>query len=147
MIGARDRHLAGLDRLAQAIQHLGLELRQFVEKQDAIVRERNLPRLGVHAAADQRRHRGGMVRASERATVSQGAACESAGNRMDHRHFEEFAWGQGRQDRRQALGQHRLARPGRAAHQEVMASGRGNFERALGALLALDVAQIRLGSS
>ena len=47
MIGARDRHFAGLDRLAQAVQHLGLKLRQFVEEQDAVVGERNLAGLGV----------------------------------------------------------------------------------------------------
>jgi hypothetical protein len=69
MIGARDRHFAGLDRLAQAIQNLGLKLGKFVQKQDAVVSERNLARLRVHAAADQRRHGGGMMGASEGAPV------------------------------------------------------------------------------
>ena len=93
MVGARDRHFAGLDRLAQAVQDLGLELRQFVEEEDAVVGERNLAGPGVRAAADQRRHRGRMMGAAERAPVGQRAAGEDAGDRMDHRHFEQFARG------------------------------------------------------
>ena len=47
MVGAGDRDLAGLERLAQRIQHLRLEFGQLVEKQHAIMRERYLsgPRL------------------------------------------------------------------------------------------------------
>ena len=106
--------------------------------------ERNLAGPGVRAAADQRRHRGGMMGASERTPVCQRAAGEDAGDRMDHRHFEQFARRERGQDRGQPLGEHRFSRAGRAAHQKVMAAGRRHFERALGALLALDVAQVRL---
>ena len=56
MIGARYRDLAALDRLSQAVKRLRLELGQFVEKQHAVVGERNFARLSVNAAADQRRH-------------------------------------------------------------------------------------------
>jgi hypothetical protein len=66
---------------------------------------------------------------------------------MDHGHFEQFARGQGRQDRRQALSEHRLAGPRRAAHQKVVASGRRNLQRALGAFLALYVTQVQLMSA
>ena len=62
MVGARDRDFAGLERLAQRIEHLRLELRQFVEKQHAVMRERDFARPRAQAAADQRRHRGGMMR-------------------------------------------------------------------------------------
>jgi hypothetical protein len=69
VVGARDRHFAGLNRLAQAVQHLGLELRQFVEEEHAVVGEGNLAGPGVDSASDQSRHRGGMVGAPERAPV------------------------------------------------------------------------------
>ncbi len=46
VIGARDRDLAGLERLAQRIEHARLELRQFVEEQDAMMGERDLAGLG-----------------------------------------------------------------------------------------------------
>jgi len=72
------------------------------------------------------------------------AAGELAGDRMDHRHLEQFARPQRRQDRRQPLRQHRLARSGRAAHQQVVAAGGGDLERPLGALLALDVGEVGL---
>ncbi len=55
MIGARDGDLAGLDRLAQAIQDLGLEFRQFIEKKDAMMGERNLAGPRPRAAADKSR--------------------------------------------------------------------------------------------
>lgn len=41
-----------------------------------------------------------------------------------------------RQDGRNALRQHGLARAGRADHQDVMATGAGNFEGALGGVLS-----------
>ena len=144
MIGPRDRDFPGLERLTQAVEDLGLKLRQFVEEQDAVVGERDLAGLGMDAAADQSRHGGRVVGAAERAPVGQRPAGERPGDRMDHRHFEQFARGQRRQDRRQPLGEHRLSRPRRAAHQQVVAPGGGDLERPLGALLPLDVAQVRL---
>ena len=38
--------------------------------------------------------------------------------------------------------QHRFAGAGRADHQQIVAAGRGDFERALGAFLALDVGEV-----
>src|SRR5258707_1183548 len=52
------------------------------------------------------------------------------------------AVGQRRQDGRQPRGQHRLAGAGRADHEQIVAPGGGDFERALGALLALDVLEV-----
>src|SRR5262249_30130592 len=43
---------------------------------------------------------------------------------------------------RQPRGQHRLAGAGRSDHEEIVATGGGDLERALGALLALDVLEI-----
>ena len=63
MVGARDRNLADLERLAQRIERLRLELGQFVEEQHAVMRERDFARPRAQPAADQRRHAGGMVRA------------------------------------------------------------------------------------
>ena len=81
---------------------------------------------------------------AERPAIGQRAAGEHAGDRMDHRDFEQFARAKRRQDRGQALRQHRFAGAGRSAHQQIVAAGGGDFERALGAFLALDVAEVRL---
>ena len=53
VVGAGDQHLAALERLAQRIEHLRLELRQLVEEQYAVVGERHLAR----AARSGRRRR------------------------------------------------------------------------------------------
>jgi hypothetical protein len=47
-----------------------------------------------------------------------------------------------RQDGRNALRQHGLARAGRADRQDVMATGAGNFEGALGGVLSANVFEI-----
>jgi hypothetical protein len=60
-----------------------------------------------------------MMWGAERPAIGQRAAGKLAGDRMDHRHFEQLARPQRRQDRRQPLRQHRLARSWRAAHQNV----------------------------
>ena len=69
MIGARDDGAARFERLAQGFERRALKFRQFVEKQYAVVRQRNFSGLGAHAAADKRGERGRMVRIAERAAA------------------------------------------------------------------------------
>jgi hypothetical protein len=108
-----------------------------------VVGKRHLARARVQAAADERRHRGRMMRRAEGPPVRQGAVRELARDRLDHRDLEQLARRERRQDRGQPLRQHRLAGARRAAHQQVVAPGRGDLQGALRALLALDVLQIR----
>ena len=124
------------------IEHLRLKFRQFIEKQHAVMGERNLAGPRMDAAADKGRHRGRMMRRAKRPPVGQRAAGEIAGDRMDERDFEQFARRQRRQDRRQPRRQHGFARAGRPVEQKIMAARRGDFERPLGAFLPFDVAQI-----
>jgi len=98
--------LAVLQGLAQRIQHPGIELRQFVEKQHALMRERDFARLGARAAAGQRSHAGGMMGAAERPPRRQRAVADFAGNRGNHRNFEQFGRRQRRQDRGQPRREH-----------------------------------------
>ena len=147
MIGARDRDLAGLERLAQRVERLRLEFRQLVEEQHAVMGERDFARPRVQAAADQRRHAGGVMRCAERPPVGERAAFDLAGDRGDHRDFEQFGRRQRRQDRGQPRRQHRFAGAGRSDHEQIVAAGRGDFERALGAFLALDVGEVERDAS
>jgi DNA-binding transcriptional regulator YiaG len=64
-MGAGDRDLAGLKGLAQAVQRLGLELRKFVEKQHAVMGQRDFARPGLRAPAHKRGHGGGMMGRAE----------------------------------------------------------------------------------
>src|SRR5580704_6149065 len=59
--------------------------------------------------------------------------------------FASFRWlrrGHRREDRRNPLGEHRLARAGGPDEQDVVAPGAGDFERALRRLLAMHVTQV-----
>lgn len=56
MVRPRDQNLAGLQRLAQRVERLLRKLRQFVEKQYALVRKRDFPRFCAYAAANERGH-------------------------------------------------------------------------------------------
>ena len=142
MVGARDRDLAALERLAQRVERLRLEFGHLVEEEHAVMGERDLARPRAQAAADQRRHAGGMMRRAERAAVGERAALDLARDRGDHGDFEQLRRRQRRQDGGEPRRQHRLAGAGRPDHQQVMAAGGGDLERALGALLALDVVEV-----
>ena len=101
----------------------------------------HLTRLGPPAAADQPRRRDRVVRRAERPARhealggSSPATLRSASSRG-------LAGRERRQDRRQPLRQQRLARPGRADHQHVVAARRRDFHRALGVGLAAHVAEV-----
>jgi hypothetical protein len=71
MIGTRDGDFAGFERLTQRVERVRLEFGKLVEKQHAVMGERNLARPRMDAAADQNRHAGGMMRRAERPPVGQ----------------------------------------------------------------------------
>jgi len=51
VIGARDRHLAAFERLAQRIERLRLEFREFVKEQHAVMGERHFAGARTQARA------------------------------------------------------------------------------------------------
>ena len=137
----RNRDAAGLQRLAQHFQHLPRKLRQFVEEQHAVVRQRDFARPRVAAAAHQRHRRGGVVRCAE-GTALPVFVPKAAVERSDRGCFQRFGFLHRRQDARKTCGQHRLAGAGGACHQHRVAAGGGDFERAPGGGLALDVGKV-----
>ena len=76
--GTRNRHVTGFQRLAQRFQHPAVELGQFVEKEHAVVRQRDFagPRIG--AAADQARQ------AAEGPAAGHGPARRREGPHLGH---------------------------------------------------------------
>lgn len=141
-VGAGHHHLAGLQGLAQGIQSLGAELRQFVQEQHPVVGQRHLARLDPQAAAGQGRHGGRVVRGAEGPGAGQLALGDQAGHRVDHRGLQQLGRRQRRQQARQTGGHHRLPRARRPDEQQVVSAGRGDLQGALGVLLALDVPQV-----
>ena len=104
--------------------------------------ERDFARPGAQPAADQRLQGRRMVGVAEVAPAGELAFAEVARQRAHHRGFQRLVGLERRQDAGQAGRQHRLARAGRADHQEIVAAGRGQLEHPLGAFLALDLGKI-----
>ena len=80
---------------------------------------------------------------------AEGPLRDEAGRRVQHAghgvnlgRLQRLLESERRQDRRQPFGQHRLARSGRADHEDVMAARRGDLESALGRLLPAHVFEI-----
>ena len=147
--GAGDAERAIFQRLAEHFENVARKLREFVEEEHAVVRQADFAGTRhAGAAADQAGVGDGVVRRAERALVQQsGARPERAGDAVDFGGFDGLFEGEGRQDAGEALGEHGLAGAGRADHQDVVDSGGGDFEGALGHGLAAHVAEIgrRLG--
>ena len=61
-VHAGNVHFAALQWLAQVFQHLAVEFRQFVQKQDTTMRQRDLARTRITAASDQGGSRGVVMR-------------------------------------------------------------------------------------
>ncbi len=139
--GNSDR--AVFERLAHDFEDIALELRQLVEEQHAIVAERDFAGAGDGAAADEASVADGVVRRAVGTRSDQALAIfEDSGDAVDARSLDGFFERHGRQDGGNAFGQHGLAGAGRTNKENVVTTGAGNFQRALGGLLAVDVSQI-----
>ena len=66
LVDPRHRDFALFERFAQRFQGVALELRQFVQEQDAAMRQRHFARRNRRATADDGRRRGGVVGVAER---------------------------------------------------------------------------------
>ena len=82
--GARDGDRAVFERLAHHLEHVARKLRQLVQKEHAVVRQRNFAGARNDAAADQPGVGDGVVRRAERALRHQpGRGIEHAGDGMN----------------------------------------------------------------
>jgi len=84
-----DDDVAGFQWLAQHFQNVAVELRQFVEEQHAVVRQRDFagPRLG--AATDQRDRTGRVVRCPERSHAPVAQIHSTLAQRGDRSHIPQ----------------------------------------------------------
>jgi hypothetical protein len=135
--------MAGFQRLAQCLEHAAVEFGQFVEKQHAVVRQRDFTGLRHGTATHQSGRAGRMVR---RAKWTLGKPCrvEQAGTRQHGCRFERLALVHVGQQAVDACCQHGLAGAGRPRHQQGMTPGSGDFERTARLKLPAYVSQIRV---
>ncbi len=141
--GACDGDAPVLEGLAHNFEHVALELGKLVEKEHAVVAERNFSGARNRAAADQAGVADGVVRGAKRARANESARVfEKAGNAVDARGFDGFVERHRRKDAGNALGEHRLSGARRADEQDVVTAGAGNLQSALGRHLAAHVAKV-----
>ena len=143
--GARDGDAPFLERLAQHLEHVAAELEHLVEKQHAVMGEADFARPRLRSAADERGVRDRVMRRAERAIDAAGRrpGGSSPATECTAVDLERLVEGQRRQDARHAPRHHRLAGAGRTDEQQVVAAGRGDFERAARQQLSAHVRQIR----
>ena len=146
--GAGDGDVAVFERLAQDFENVAGEFGQLVEEEHAVVGEADFAGARDHAAADEAGVGDGVVRRAEGALGDEARVrVEHAGDGVDLGGLEGFVETQRREDGGQALGEHGLAGAGRADHEDVVAAGGGDFEGALGDVLAADVVEVVGGSA
>ena len=146
---ARNHRPLVFQRLPQRVKRGPRKLRQLVQKQHAVVRQRNLARNSLSPAADKRRCGSAVVRCPERPSQLQFAPLRQlfvqyARHRLNHRVFQRLTQRQRRQNGNQPFRQHRLSRTRRPRHQKVMSARRSDKHRPFCALLPLDVGIVNI---
>lgn len=108
------------------------------------MRKHHLADAVASRASDEPCGRDRVMRAAKWAASHQLRAGEHAKHAVNSRDLDRLAAAERRQDRRQALGEHRLARARRAAHEGVVASCGRNHEGLDGTLLSPHVCEVSL---
>ena len=149
LLAAGDRHLPRLERLAHRLDDVGAEVRELVEEQHAVVREADLSRPHPPGAASEHARRGRrVVRGEPRWTAHQPASIrEDAGDGVQRRDLERLLGRQVGQDRRDALGDRRLAGPAGPDQHRGMAARRGDLDGVPDVLEPVEVAQVDVGQA
>lgn len=102
--------MAILHRLTQDFEDILVELRHFIEKQDAVVGQRDFAGTRGRAAADQAGIRDGVVRRAIGTGRDQGGARrQMAGHRVNLGGLQRLAQGHVGQDGGETAREHRLA--------------------------------------
>ncbi len=103
-------HRAVFQRRTHHFQHIAWELGQLIQKEHAVMGERDFTRTGYSASTDQSRVRDSVVRRAERTHSDQaGSGVEHPGNAMNFRGLESFFKSKWRKDRGHGLGKHGLS--------------------------------------
>ena len=144
-IGARNIDLASLERLSQRIEHGTLEFRQFIEEQDAEMREADLAWLDPQPSASERCHARRMVRRAKRTGAADTPFFQRSGHGLHHADLQCFRRRKRRENAGKAASQKALARAGRPDHQEIVSACRSDFQRALCSFLPFDLLEIATG--
>src|ERR1700739_2969968 len=141
--GAGDGDVVVFERLAHDFEHVARKLRQFVEEEKSVVGQGNFAGTRDDAATNEAGVGDGVMGRAERTLRDEpGGGMEDSSNGVDLGCLKRLFKRKGSKDGGQALGEHGLAGARRPDHEDVVAAGSGNFERALGCLLAADIFEV-----
>ena len=136
--------MAVFERLTHRVERMPGELEEFVEKQDAAMREADFARSRSRATANQSRDRDRVVRCAEWPV---GRYDDSTGQEASHRmhgdDLECLAFQQARENPRHTSRQQRLSAARRPGENQSMITGGGDLKRPACEFLPDDVGQIR----
>ena len=140
---ARDGDGVIFQRLPHDLEYVAREFGELVEEEQAVVREGDFAWARHDAAADEAGVGDGVVRRAEGTLRDKTLRrIEHSGDGVDLGGLESFVEGEGREDRGQTFGEHRLAGAGRTDHEDVVTACGGDFEGALGGLLSTDIFEV-----
>lgn len=143
VFGTADGDAVVLERLAQHLEGMLVELGQLVGKEHTIVGQAYLAGHGVGAAAHECHLGDGVVRTAEGALGDERrVAAQLAGDGVYLRGLQTLCQREWWHDGRETLGHHRLARAGRPDEYHVVRACRCHFESALHVLLSAHIGKV-----
>src|SRR5262249_28094095 len=129
--------------LAHHLQCRSFELRQFIQKKDAVVSEAHFARIWERAAAEQPNVANGVMRRPEWSRGDEGFfGIQQPGDAVNLCGFNRLLERKRRNDRRDTFGQHRFARAGGTDHQDVVTAGHCDFNGPFDVSLTFYVSEI-----
>ena len=140
---AGDGDDAIFEGLAEGFENVAAKFGHFVEEQHTVVGEGYFAGFGGFAATDDCGVASGVMRRSEWSPPDKPIGVAGfSGRAVDAGDFDCFSEGEGREDCGEPPGEHGFAGSGWAGHEDVVASGGGNFEGTNGLGLTFDVVKI-----
>ena len=142
---AADGDVAVLERLTHGFQNAAAEFGQFVQKQNAVMGQRNFAGRGVDVAAEQSCIACRVMRRAEGALRDERLlGLEQSGDAMDAGGLERFIQSKRRQDGAEPLGDHTFARARRADENQIVPARGSDFQRTLHGFLPLHFGEVVL---
>ena len=140
---AAHRHETVFHRLPKRLECRSPKLRKLVEKEDPVMRKRELARARRVRSANDGNVACRVMRRAKRTNAHKAIVrLEQTCHRVNRGHLQRLRSLERRQDSRKPSREHRLARTRRPDEQNVVTTGRGNFHRATSGWLSANVAEI-----
>ena len=141
----RNRHKSVFQRLAQDVNGVARKLREFIQKQNAVMRKGDFARMRHSSAARYSSNRYCVVRGTKRTIAYKGVIfVKNTRNRVNFRGFNGFLKCHFGKYGRKPLGKHTFTRTRRTYKNNVMTACGGNFKCLFCGVLPLYITEINV---